>query len=64
MSREDYKRGYVFGYEFVKYEGGSERRVFSELKYRGIPFRTPYGIGFRQGAKDCESGKPCKYTLD
>lgn len=63
MSREEYKRGYEFGYDFAKYENGSEQKVFSELKYRGIAFRTPYGIGFRQGVRDCKGGKPRKYTL-
>lgn len=61
MSRSEYRNGYCRGYDFVAYEGGSPGKVFSELKCRGFIYRSPYGIGFMQGARDRSEGKPRRY---
>lgn len=63
-TNKEYEWGYKQGYDFAEFEGGTVSQVFGELRNRGIAFRTSYGIGFKQGVKDCKDGKPRKYYID
>lgn len=56
-----YADGYSFGYDYVAYEGGNLRSLFTEMKYRGVSPRSPIGVGFMAGAKDAAKGLPKRY---
>lgn len=60
-SNEEYKRGYNYGYDYVRYEGGRSRDAYRELMNRGIPIRSPYGVGFIHGAKDAAAWVERRY---
>ena len=61
-AQKEYLHGYTMGYEWVAYEGGSKYSWVSEVRRRGIPVKSSYGMGFRAGADDAYEGNPRKYS--